>query len=300
MPALTLSVVIVTRDRKDELGALLQDLLRLPFGADDEIAVVDNGSRDGTPGAVKAGFPGVRLIPMSENRGAPAGRNAGAAATRGDILVFLDDDTRVEDPGFPGKIRAAFQERGEAGVLAFRILDPVTRRPRRFEIPRRCKEKAMEPCETSYFISAGCAVRRNAFEALGGMDESLQYGFEELDFSYRAVSRGYRIFYRPEIVLIHTLSGSGRPGWRKTYYFYRNKIWISARYLPWPMAVSQVAVWSGYFLKESLFMGRPDVFLAALASGIAGIPDRLRRRRRDKIPREALLRLRETEGRLYY
>jgi GT2 family glycosyltransferase len=171
---------------------------------------------------------------------------------------------------------------------------------RSFEIPLRRKEMALTPCETSYFISAGCAVRRSVFEALGGMDETLTYGFEELDFSYRAVSRGFRIYYRPEIVLLHRLSGTGRPLWRRTYYFYRNKIWISARYLPWTMFLSQFALWSGYFLKEALSIGRPDVFLAALASGIAGIPGRLRYRRHDRIPREVLHRLREIEGRLYY
>ena len=296
----TLSVVIVTRNRQEDVTALLADLERIPFSPGDEIALVDNGSTDGTAGRVKERFPGVLLISRSENQGAPAARNAGAAATRGEILVFLDDDTRVRDPGFPERVRGAFRDGKEAGVVAFRILDPATLRARPFEVPRRRKDLALEPCETSYFISAGCAVRRSVFEAVGGMDETLTYGFEELDFSYRAVSRGVRIFYRPEIVVLHRLSDAGRPRWRKTYYFFRNKIWISARYLPWHMFLSQMAIWSGYFLREALSIGRPDVFLAALASGIAGIPGRLRLRRRDRIPREVLLRLRRIEGRLYY
>ncbi len=296
----TLSVVIATRNRREEIAALLSDLERLSFAPGDEIVVVDNGSRDGTPEQVRNEHPGVRLILRSENRGAPAARNAGAAASRGDLLIFLDDDTRVEDREFPEKVRRAFLEEKEAGVVAFGILDPGTRRPRRFEIPRRRKDLAAEPCETSTFISAGCAVRRSVFESVGGMDESLTYGFEELDFSYRAVSRGVRIFYRPGITILHRLSASGRPGWRRIYYFYRNKIWISARYLPWRMFVSQVAVWSGYFLKEALAIGRIDVFLAALAAGIGGVPRRIRLRRHDRLPREALRRLRGIEGRLYY
>ena len=296
----SLSVVIVTRNRRDDVMALLSDLERIPFSSGDEVALVDNGSADGTAERVKERFPGVLLIRHDKNRGAPAARNTGAAATRGDILVFLDDDTRVEDPEFSHRIRALFQDEREAGAVAFRILDPATRRSRRFEVPRRRKDLAAEPCETSYFISAGCAVRRSVFEALGGMDEALTYGFEELDFSYRAVSRGFRIFYRPGIEVLHRLSDAGRPGWRRTYYFYRNKIWISARYLPWRMFLTQVAVWSAYFLKEAVRIGRPDIFLAAAAAGIGGIPARIRMRRRDRIPPEALLRLRRIEGRLYY
>jgi len=262
--------------------------------------LIDNGSTDGTVETIRERFPDVLLIARGENRGAPDARNAGAAAARGDILVFLDDDTRVTDPGFPERVRGAFGEGTQASIVAFRILDPATLRSRPFEVPRRRKDLALEPCETSYFVSAGCAVLRSVFEAVGGMDETLVYGFEELDFSYRAVSRGFRIFYRPEIAVLHRLSGAGRPPWRRTYYFFRNKIWISARYLPWHMFLSQLAVWSGYFLRESLSLGRPDVFLAALASGIAGIPRRLRLRRRDRIPRDVLLRLRSIEGRLYY
>jgi len=295
-----LSIVIVTRNRREDVSALLSDLEKVSFSPGDEIAVVDNGSGDGTAERVRERFPRVLLIRHAGNRGAPAARNAGAAATRGDILVFLDDDARVEDPAFAEKVRSLFRKEEEAGAVAFRILDPVTRRSRSFEVPRRRKDLAGEACETSYFISAGCAVRRSVFEVVGGMDETLTYGFEELDFSYRAVARGFRIFYRPGIVVLHRLSDAGRPGWRRTYYFYRNKIWISARYLPWRMFLSQMAVWSGYFLKESLAIGRPDIFLAALASGIAGIPGRLRLRRRDRLPREVLLRLREIEGRLYY
>jgi len=296
----TVSVVIVTRNRREEVASLLSDLAGAAAAAGDEIILVDNGSADGTVEHVRLHFPGIVVIGNAENRGAPAARNTGVAAARGETLVFLDDDTRVEDPEFLGKVRRLFDAERETEMVAFRILDPVTRRPRPFEIPSRRKDRALEPCETSYFVSAGCALRRRVFEAVGGMDESLTYGFEELDFSYRAVSRGFRVFYRPDIWILHALSNTGRPRWRRLYYFYRNKIWISARYLPWRMFAVQMGVWSGYFLKEALRIGRPDVFLAALASGIAGIPRCLKDRRRDRLPAEVLARLRRVEGRLYY
>jgi GT2 family glycosyltransferase len=296
----SISVVIVTRNRREELSALLADLSLAGKGPADEIMVVDNGSTDGTVKRVEEDFAGVLRISFPGNRGAPAARNAGASATAGEILVFLDDDVRVEDRRFFPRIRDLFEVEPELGVAAFRILDPITRRSRGFEIPRRRKDLPAEPCETSYFISAGCAIRRRVYQSVGGMDESLTYGFEELDFSYRAVSRGHRIFYRPAIQILHRLSPSGRTGGRRIYYFYRNKIWISARYLPWPMFMSQLAVWSGYFLKESLAIGRPDVFVAALGSALAGLPGQWRQRRSERIPPPVLRRLERIEGRLYY
>src|SRR6266850_619558 len=157
----TLSVVIVTQDRREELRRLLSDLTAMAEAAGDEVVVVDNGSADGTVEMVRENFTAASVLVHPVNRGAPAARNAAARTARGEILVFLDDDTRVEDPRFLERVRKLFETEREAAVVAFRILDPATRKPRRFEIPHRRKDRFEEPCETSTFISAGCAVRRN-------------------------------------------------------------------------------------------------------------------------------------------
>src|SRR5437867_12726262 len=124
----TVSVVIVTRNRRAEVTALLSDLAGVAAAAGDEIILVDNGSADGTVEHVRLHFPGIVVIGNTENRGAPAARNTGVAAARGGTLVFLDDDTRVEDPEFLGKVRRLFETEREAEVVAFRILDPVDRK----------------------------------------------------------------------------------------------------------------------------------------------------------------------------
>jgi GT2 family glycosyltransferase len=295
----TISVVVVTRDRFAEVKILLGVLVRLAVESE-EIILVDNGSRDGTVDRIRREFPSVRIVGHRDNRGAPAGRNAGAAVARGEILVFLDDDAMVEEEDFFDRIRGVFQREQDAGVVAFRILDPRTRRSRSFEIPCRRKDRAEEPFETSYFIAAGCAIRKEVYERVDGMDETLIYGFEELDFGYRAVSRGVRIFYRPEIRILHGLSAAGRPSWRRTYYFFRNKIWVCARYLPWRMVLVQMTTWSGVFLLESIRIGRPDVFFKALGSGLRGVVTRRHLRRQDRLDRATLRRLKRIEGRLYF
>jgi GT2 family glycosyltransferase len=118
MPYCTLSIIIVSWNVK----ALLADCLRsieqasMPMAGDPvwrefgvpagavpdllpgqlEVIVVDNGSADGTPEAVSAEFPWVRLIRSAENLGFTGGNNRGYAESRGEFLYFLNPDTVLE------------------------------------------------------------------------------------------------------------------------------------------------------------------------------------------------------------
>jgi glycosyltransferase involved in cell wall biosynthesis len=91
-----LSVIIPTLNEERHVGALLSDVAlqtRLP----DEVLVVDAGSEDDTV-AVARKFAFVRLLdgepPVAR------GRNLGGRSARGDVLVFLDADTRVPERFF--------------------------------------------------------------------------------------------------------------------------------------------------------------------------------------------------------
>jgi GT2 family glycosyltransferase len=70
-------VAIATRERRAELEAALERLLALPERP--AVVVADNGSRDGTPAAIRARFPAVEVLELGENRGAGA-RNAAVRA----------------------------------------------------------------------------------------------------------------------------------------------------------------------------------------------------------------------------
>src|SRR5256885_1303280 len=92
-----LSVVIPTRDR---MGVLLETLRSLeaqdPPERGFEVLVVDNGSSDGTPDAVRhlRESAGMKLELILEPGAGPArARNAGVAAASGELIMFLGDDT---------------------------------------------------------------------------------------------------------------------------------------------------------------------------------------------------------------
>jgi glycosyltransferase involved in cell wall biosynthesis len=89
------SVVIPTRDRASEVVTALRSALDQTC-TDLEVVVVDDGSTDATASVVAA-VDDPRLVYVAESgRGGNVARNAGARASRGDLLAFLDDDDEVE------------------------------------------------------------------------------------------------------------------------------------------------------------------------------------------------------------
>src|SRR5690348_10804754 len=106
MPAeAQVGVVVVTRDRAETLLHTLERLRALP--GPPPVVVVDNGSRDGTPRAVRERFgEGVRVVEAGRNLAAAA-RTVGVQATGTPLVAFADDDSWWA-PGALERIAGAF------------------------------------------------------------------------------------------------------------------------------------------------------------------------------------------------
>lgn len=111
-----ISVIIPALNERPLIAATVESVLRAGVG---EVIVVDGGSTDGT--ADLAAAAGARVLGSAPGRGTQ--QNAGAAAARGNVLLFLHADTSLPED-FPARIAETLGWPGVAGgAFRFRIDD---------------------------------------------------------------------------------------------------------------------------------------------------------------------------------
>lgn len=161
------SCIIPTRDRCQMLMQALASVEGQRH-SDLEIIVVDDGSADGTAAVVCERFPRVRLVRLSGVGPGPA-RNAGVAASRGDVVMFLDSD----DIWLEGHVDTLLQtmERGyDVAYGTTRTMDRMG--GGEFLIPDNgegqegdCFAALLSWC---FLVPSAVALRRFAFDRSGG------------------------------------------------------------------------------------------------------------------------------------
>jgi glycosyltransferase involved in cell wall biosynthesis len=221
-----LSVVLCTRNRGAQLKASLEHLSCLRSADSWELVIVDNGSSDDTPDILTryqaaATFP---VVLVHEPRpGLGGARNAGVAASRGDIIAFTDDDCYPK-PDWLTHIRHAFTDE-RVGYMGGRILlyDPA-------DAPIAIRTSTVaEWIRPHSLLRAGCiqganmAVRREVFESAGVFDPLFGSGTsliaDDIEFLARVSAVGWSGLYSPDAVVYHhhRRSHSDMDGRRRLY-----------------------------------------------------------------------------------
>ena len=202
--------------------------------ADTEIIVVDDCSTDGTEDLVKK-YETVRYVRQVSQGGPAAARNRGAGLATGQWLVFTDADTCYL-PDTMVNIRSAVAEcDGDAfvGTYAGRPANAgfMPRYKALWEqvtIDERLLARGGNYVAYNTWAPRPGLVKKSVFEAVDGFNERFRGAdLEDMEFGYRVVAAGYRIFFAPKISILHNYPATF---WKEIRPFARRcRLWVGLK-----------------------------------------------------------------------
>lgn len=223
----SVSLIILTHNHGDWLRSLVDSIFKRTDYENFTITIVDNLSREPNVLAYYndlAGDARVRVVHYDQPFNYSEAINIGVAGSSGDVVVLLNNDMQVTDPGwlrelvqwavYPGvgvvggkllhrnrTIQHAGIVLGMNGFIGHLYLNT----PEHYH----GLAGSVDWYRNFYALTGACqAIRRNLFHEVGGYDERFRLAFGDIDFCLRVVKAGYRNVYNPFAELIHFEGGS--------------------------------------------------------------------------------------------
>lgn len=208
------SIIILNWNQLAYLQQCLKSLIENTDYSNFEIIILDNGSSEkGTADYLKS-LP-YKIILSPQNLGYARGNNLAAKRAEGEFLLFLNNDIVAEKNWLTPMVKLML-ERVDCGIVGSKLLYPDRTiqhigvafdwRGNRRHIYKKypadiSPAKELRECEA---VTGACLlIRREIFEQVGGFDERYKNGSEDIDLCLKVRTKGYRIFFCPQSVLIH-------------------------------------------------------------------------------------------------
>lgn len=216
------SIVIPNKDEKDTLKACLESIKEKTTYPSYEIVIVENNSQTSEIFEYYKeidGKDGIRVVTWKEPFNYSKINNFGFQYAKGDYVICLNNDITVITPSWIEEMLGYCQRPG-TGIVGVRLYFPDD------TIQHAGIIVGMGGCAGSLFVgmnrkrtgymhkaalvqdlsavTAACMmVKREAFEAAGGFEESLEVAFNDVDFCLKVRRAGYLVVYNPYAELYH-------------------------------------------------------------------------------------------------
>jgi len=216
------SVIIANWNGAEHLRICLPSLASQSFKSL-EIIVVDNHSSDDSAEVTRS--HSARWLPLENNLGLAPALNRGATIAKGEMLLFVNNDMRF-DPGFVATLVEPLERDEEIfaadgmqfnwdgsvrGHLAARLTNVPPRLDRSTQLVPGLYFYQQEEAEESevFMASAACMmVRKVLFERMGGFDDRLPLGYEDVEICWRAWVHRWKTLYVPTAICWHRVGSS--------------------------------------------------------------------------------------------
>ena len=216
------SVIIPTRDQLYYLRRCVDDLLQATDYPALEILIVDNNSEEPETLAYLekiAAQPKVRVVPARVPFNYPKINNLAVEQAGGEVLLFLNNDISVLEPGWL-KEMVSQALRSDVGAVGSLLFYPDGRIQHAGvllgadggiagHIGRLCEDAWIDEgpgraVQESSAVTAACmAMRRSVFDEIGGFDPNLAVSYNDVDLCLRAWRHGFRVVWTPFARLVH-------------------------------------------------------------------------------------------------
>jgi GT2 family glycosyltransferase len=233
----TVSVFIPFRDQAALTVACLDSLDRSPGYQIRDIVLIDNGSTEPETYALRRHLeqrPNTRIMEYPDVFNWSAINNLAASTCDSEMLLFMNNDIEATSEGWLHAM-VELGQRHDVGAVGARLVYPDGKLQHAGVVLGMGGVAGhvflgMPEGQRGYFgwdqvvrgysaVTAACMlVRRNVFEELGGFNEALAVGFNDVDFCIRLGQKGYRVLYTPHAELTHYESVSrGLSGYYTDY-----------------------------------------------------------------------------------
>lgn len=276
----------MNHDRRELLAASLESVERgaRAAGVELELAVVDNGSRDGSAAMVSECFPGATLLALDANVGFPEAVNRAVACTSAEWILLLNNDATLDRdalrhllgataPSDVGAIAAqqrfvARPDRINSAGIGLDVLGVAY--DRLLGAPVAASER---DCTDVFGASAGAALYRRAMlDQLGGFDSRFFVYLEDVDLAWRARMAGWRALYAPRAVVWHHHASTARHGSPFKYFHVgRNRVRMLARNADRRHLLRHGAAIVAYDIAYVAFVAGRERSFAPLRGRLAGL-----------------------------
>ena len=221
-PAPLVSIIVPTRDRAELLAQCVEGVLSRTDYPSIELLIVDNDSQDDDTLALFRRLsldPRVRILSSPGIFNYSVLNNLAAREAVGDVLVLLNNDTNVIDPGWLSEM-VSHALRPDVGAVGAKLLYADERVQHAglvfgpgFDLIHQLRFSGRQEVgplgelaltRTVSAVTGAClALRRSVFLEVGGLDERLRVAFNDIDLCLRIGDHGYRIVWTPFAEMYH-------------------------------------------------------------------------------------------------
>jgi hypothetical protein len=236
-----LSIIIVNYNTEEELFQCILSITQSRINVEYEVIVVDNASKKGSLSRVKNTF-NIRTIQNTKNVGFARAVNQGIHHSKGKYILLLNPDTVVEQNTIQ-TLLDWIKEKKDLGCVAPAItypdgkLQPSVRSfptfikvffGRRSLLTRLFPNNPItrsyllldmdytKPQEVDWVTGACLMTRKDILNEVGLLDERFFLFVEDADFCYRLKEHGYKVYYIPNVKVIHKFGAATDKFWQRS------------------------------------------------------------------------------------